>query len=221
MVAPQNTAPFPASSTQWECACCVLWSAGLGSGWPNSAWDCNTALPCCEPSPRIILIVISPDLSTESGPKRKSCKTAQRLIPSAVVFQRHTVSLDHEQRLNFMAAISPAELPALTKQSLARFSLSVLCLSVARLQLYLCSPCAQAWHQASTLAHLDLFWSHGWEQLGRFSVLFCDSQKRAFKGHSHQTTLPHTSYSLDFAAFVLLPLVLALFFWWENQPILQ
>ena len=51
---------------------------------------------------------------------------------------------------------------------------------MACLQLYLCCPCAQAWDQASTLAHLDLFWSHSWQQLGRFPALFCDSQKRAF-----------------------------------------
>ena len=192
----------------------------LGSEWPKSSWDCSTALPCLEPSPRIILIIISPDLSTGSGPKRKSCKTSWKLIPSAAVFQQHAVCLYRKQLLSSVAVISLAELLARTKQSLAHFSSPVLCLSVALSMLLLHTGLGSRQSPGTP-------WPLLFSRLTAPGEIFSTFLWFTGKGvHTNQraifeTSLPHTSYSLDFAAFILLPLVLVLFLWWENQPILQ
>lgn len=72
--------------------------------------------------------------------------------------------------------------------------------SVACLQLCLCCPCAQAWDQASTLAHLDLFWSHGCRDFQGFSVQSTAKGIHTNRQASFEIPPPHTSYSLDLAA---------------------
>lgn len=105
-------------------------------------------------------------LLTGSGPWRKSCNTAQRFCPFAVFPAKSSfpglwaVAKLCSCNLSGRAA-SSTRTEAHTLQLISH--LSVWGMSV----LYLCCPCTQAWDQASTPAHLDVFSSHGWEQLGR------------------------------------------------------
>lgn len=60
--------------------------------------------------------------------------------------------------------------------------------------LYLCCPCTQAWDQASTPAHLDVFSPMAESSWAGFSVLFCSCFFFIFfpyiKGCSHQQLQP-------------------------------
>lgn len=154
----------------------------MGSGWPNSAWDCSAALPRWDPSPWAVLAIIPLNSPWQGQVLRGRAERAQRAAPSAAIFQCQVVSLGRE--LSFMAAIL---LPS-PKQSLAHFSYSVLCLH--------------------TLASCGLTAESSQGDFQPLSVILR-------KGCSHPTnklaleiSLPHTSCSLDFTAFVLLFLVL-------------
>lgn len=164
---PQNCAPFPANGTLRELA---VFCAALGSGWPI-----NLGLQHCSSSPGAFptdsfTYYFTPLLSRVRS-LEEELQYSMEVLPFFSVSSKKQfpwiVSSSWALQLqSHCRAASSTRTEAHTLNLISR--LSVWGLAV----LYLCCPCTQAWNQASTPAHLDVFCSYGWEQLGRIFSAF-------------------------------------------------